>query len=59
MRIRNEKQLEEEVRETIRARGAQDIETAKARAVLIFYWPKNSRLQPSSCFGMLQIIYHV
>ncbi|CAJ1364611.1 unnamed protein product [Effrenium voratum] len=38
MRIRNEKQLEEEVRETIRARGAQDIETAKARAVLIFYW---------------------
>ncbi|CAJ1451903.1 unnamed protein product [Effrenium voratum] len=32
MRIRNEKQLEEEVRETIRARGAQDIETAKAAA---------------------------
>ena len=32
MRIRNEKQLEEAVRETIRARGAQDIETAKAAA---------------------------
>ena len=30
IRLRNEKQLEEAVRETIRARGSQDIETAKA-----------------------------
>ena len=30
IRIRNEKMLEEAVRETIRARGSQDIETAKA-----------------------------
>lgn len=32
IRIRNEKQLEESVRETMRARGVQDIETAKAAA---------------------------
>lgn len=32
IRIRNEKQFEEAVRETIRAKGAQDIETAKAAA---------------------------
>lgn len=35
IRIRNEKMLEEAVRETIRARGSQDIETAKVWEILL------------------------
>ena len=38
IRIRNEKQFEEAVRETIRAKGAQDIETAKAGQPLFCFF---------------------
>ena len=50
IRIRNEKMLEEAVRETIRARGSQDIETAKAG--YFFVWDAVGDQKPPRFFSL-------